>query len=131
MGIKISPEVFQLQMEKVLHGLPGWAVIMDDILVWGSSKQEHDKNLRAVCDCLKQSGLTLNLEKSQICKCEVDFFGHVIGVEGIRPGPKKVRAIAEMPPPRYITELCSLCRMLNHLLKFTPGLVGQCHQANN
>ena len=122
MGINIGPEVFQLRMEKVLRGLRGCAVIMDDILVWGSSKQEHDKNLRAVCDNLKQSGLMLNIEKSQICKCEVDFFGHVIRVGGIRPGPEKVRAIAKMAPPRDITELCSLCGMLNHLSKFTPGL---------
>ena len=53
MGINIALEVFQLQMEKALRGLQGCAVIMDDLLVWGSSKHEHDKNLRAVCDRLK------------------------------------------------------------------------------
>ena len=44
------------------------------------------------------------------------------GVGGIRPSPEKVRAIVEVPPPRDITELHSLCGMLNHLLKFTPAL---------
>lgn len=65
MGINIGPEVFQLQMQKVLHGLPGCAVIMDDILVWGKTRTEHD-NLAQVQSCIQQSGLTLNDAKSQL-----------------------------------------------------------------
>jgi hypothetical protein len=122
MGINIGPEVFQLQMQKVLCGLPGCAVIMDDILVWGKSRTEHDRNLTAVQSRIKQYGLTLNHEKSQICKTEVKFFGHLLTPNGIRPSPEKVNAILEMPPPKTLTELKSLCGMMNYLSKFTEGL---------
>ncbi|ELU14068.1 hypothetical protein CAPTEDRAFT_196671 [Capitella teleta] len=48
MGINIGPEVFQLQMQKILRDLPGYDIILDDILVWGSDMKEHDRNLKAV-----------------------------------------------------------------------------------
>ena len=48
MAILIGPEIFQLQMQKILRGLSGCDVIMDDILVWGTTLQEYDQCLDEV-----------------------------------------------------------------------------------
>ena len=122
MGINIGPEVFQLKMQKVLAGLKGCDVIMDDILVWGQTQQEHDQNLAAVTKRIKELGLTLNEDKCQIRQKRVTFFGHQLSAEGITPSRQKVEAILQMPAPSNVTELRSLCGMLNYLSKFTPQL---------
>ena len=41
---------------------------------------------------------------------------------GIKPSHEKIDAIANMPPPKIITELRILWGMLNYLSKFTPHL---------
>lgn len=46
-GIASAPEVFQKAMSEVFEGLPGTRVYIDDVLVWGTSKEQHDERLRA------------------------------------------------------------------------------------
>ena len=49
-GIKSAPEVFQRYMTELLEGIPGAepiaGAIVDDILIWGSSTDQHDTRLR-------------------------------------------------------------------------------------
>ena len=41
-GICSAPEHFQKQMEKILTGLEGVLCHMDDVLIFGQSKEEHN-----------------------------------------------------------------------------------------
>ena len=43
-----GPEVFHRAMQHILAGQAGAECYMDDILVWGSMKEEHDTRLREV-----------------------------------------------------------------------------------
>lgn len=80
---------------------------MDDILVFGKDKEDHDQNLRAVMQTIRASGLKLNKSKCQFGKSEIQFFGHIIGKQGTKPNPEKIRAITEslVPPTSqsYVT----------------------------
>ena len=42
-GIKSAQEVFQKRMNQLLGDLPGVEADIDDILVWGTSQEEHDE----------------------------------------------------------------------------------------
>lgn len=53
-GISCAPEIFQKTMESILAGLEGVIVYLDDIVVFGSSKEEHDRRLQAVLKRLKE-----------------------------------------------------------------------------
>ena len=46
-GITCASEVFQRAMEELFAGYP-WAIIVDDLLVWGEGTVEHDENLKKV-----------------------------------------------------------------------------------
>ena len=72
-GISSAPEHFQRRMSEVLSGLSGTVCLMDDILVHGTTREEHDERLRLVLQRLSNLGMTLNSEK-----CAVEFLGHVI-----------------------------------------------------
>ena len=51
-------------MSTLLEGLDGVEVIMDDILVHGRNRKEHDAYLNAVLRIINDSGLKLNPRKS-------------------------------------------------------------------
>ena len=47
-------------MNEILEGLDGQVCIIDDILIHGKTKKEHDTSLRAVLKKLDESEATLN-----------------------------------------------------------------------
>ena len=53
-GISASPKIFQNQIRQALQGLDGCINISDDIIIFGKSQNEHDKNLEAVFERLRQ-----------------------------------------------------------------------------
>ena len=95
---------------------------MDDILIYGSTKEEHDANLRAMLERTRQKGIKLNKDKSIICVPEVNYFGHTLTREGIRPDPNKVKAIKDMAAPQSKAELETILGMVTYLSKFAPRL---------
>ncbi|XP_064461585.1 uncharacterized protein K02A2.6-like [Ornithodoros turicata] len=59
-GITSAPEFFQKQMSRILEGLEGTVCMMDDILVFGRTAEEHDFRLQEVLKRLSRAGITLN-----------------------------------------------------------------------
>ncbi|KAJ8333874.1 hypothetical protein SKAU_G00411930 [Synaphobranchus kaupii] len=114
-GIMSAQDEFQRRIDGTYEGLSGVAVIVDDILVYGRSKEEHDASLCAMLERIRERGIKLNKEKSVICVPEVSYFGHRLTREGIRPDPNKVKAIKEM-------ELETILGMVTYLSRFAPKL---------
>ena len=121
-GISSAPEHFQKRMEKILQGLPGVVCQMDDVLIFGKDKQEHDRRLEAVLERIKAAGVTLNLSKCEFARSSLKFLGHIIDATGIRADPEKTSAIVEMQAPTGIPELRRFLGMANQLGKFTRNL---------
>ena len=121
-GIKSAPEVFQAAMDRLLEGLDGVAVVMDDILVHAANQEEHDRRLRALLDRCRAKGLKLNKKKCQVSVSEVKYIGHVLSEEGVKADPRKVAAIRELEPPTDKTGVRRIIGMTNYLTKFVPSL---------
>ena len=50
-------------MRRILSGLEGVLCLMDDVLVFGKDKEEHDVRLTAALESIKTVGATLNPSK--------------------------------------------------------------------
>ncbi len=55
MGLADAGAAFMNAMDKILQGLPGVFAYSDDILIGGSTQQEHDQRLRSVLKCLSEN----------------------------------------------------------------------------
>ena len=86
-GITSAPEFYQKKMSYILSSLPGVVCMIDDILVFGQSQQEHDQRLQSVLRRLTKAGITLNSEKCEFSKKGV---GHVIDEIRIHADPEKI-----------------------------------------
>jgi len=67
-GISSAPEIFQRTMSDILEGLDGVICWMDDILIHGRNRMEHDARVRAVLFRLRRAGLTLNIQKCEFAR---------------------------------------------------------------
>ena len=79
-------------MAQVLQGLPGVVRFIDDILVTGHTRDEHKENLRNVLARIRQYGLRLKKSKCKFFQKELEFLGHIISSEGIRPTAERIKS---------------------------------------
>ena len=102
-------------MIDMLQNEEGCEAIMDDIIVFGKSAEEHDENLKRTLQVMKESVLKLNKDKCQIKKDRLTYFGHVLSADGVSLDPRKVEAITQLPPPKNMPELRTVIAMINYL----------------
>ena len=103
-GISSGSEVFQQTMEQMFDGYQ-CQIVVDDILVWQKTIDEHDKNLRRILNPASKVKLKLNKQKCKINVREVAYVGHILTSEGLKPDPDKIKAITDMPPPTVVANV--------------------------
>ena len=119
-GTTSASEELQIKLERVLHNIKGCKNIADDIILFAKSQAELDNILSLILQRLSDHGLTLNLEKCEFDKQEVEFFGFVFSSQGISSSPAKVKAVQQMAAPNNISEIRSFLGMTNFLSRFIP-----------
>ena len=75
MGLCNAGDLFESALSDLLSGLPGVKNIADDILVFGSTKEEHDANVIRFLERHLEINLYLNPDKVKINCKSVPFFG--------------------------------------------------------
>ena len=121
-GVASAPAIFQRTMETLLRGLHGVSNYIDDILVTGSTLEEHLQNLDAVLTRLEEARLRLNLKKCSFLQPSLVYLGHKIDATGRHPTDEKITAIKEAPTPRNVTELRSFLGIISYYSKFLPNM---------
>ena len=84
-GLSSAPAIFQRTMKSILQGLPRVCVYLYDKLITGSSEEEHLTNLKNVLKRLEQSGYRLKKGKCSFLLSTVEYLGHIITPEGLKP----------------------------------------------
>ena len=121
-GVSSAPAQFQHAMENLLQGLPHVVVYIDDILVTGTTDAEHIANVEEVLRRLEAAGMRLKKSKCAFMLREVEYLGHRITAEELRPTPAKTQAIVSAPTPQNASQLKSFLGLVNYYAKFLPNL---------
>lgn len=77
-GILSAPEVYHKTIHTIFENIPGVTTMMDDVIVWGSTKMEHDTRLRQVLDRTRTINLKLNKDKCEFAVKSLTFIGDVV-----------------------------------------------------
>ena len=121
-GLVCAQDYFQMKMDQIFEGIQGVTPLVDDVLIAGSTQEEHDKTLMKALERARERNLKLNPEKLTVGVQQVDYFGHLVTSEGLKPDPTKVNAIVNMPAPTDKKELSTILGMITYLSKFSPSL---------
>ena len=84
MGLNISPAVWQSYINAILNCLSSrkyCEAIMDDLLLFTSSKETHFHKLEDLLKALCKNGLKISPKKCQLFKTELQYMGNTIYIK--------------------------------------------------
>jgi hypothetical protein len=73
---------------------------MDDILIIGETLKEHNAKLRPVFQKLREFNLKIEPDKCEFLKEELNYLGHIVTPEGVRPDGYKIKAVIKFATPK-------------------------------
>ena len=123
-GLKNSSSIFQNCIESTLKGIKGVVIFQDDLLVYGTTKDQYEKRMLAVKSRLHEKNFTINEKKSNSKPVSsVSFLGYSVSKEGIAPDPKHVEKIKNAKPPSGLKQLESFIGLANFYGRMIPDFV--------
>ena len=120
-GTNSASELFQHVICEQIKDIPGVMNVSDDLVVFGTTQEAHDRALEAVFKRFSEIGLTLNKKKCKFSKSSISFFGMVFSSSGVSADPAKVKAIHDAPPPTSASGVRSFLGMATYCAKFIPN----------
>ena len=122
-GLKNSPATFHRVVQKIIGDLLNHGVMsyLDDIIIYAKDRSVHDKLLSQVFERLSKHNARLKLSKCEFAKDSIEFLGHVIDGQSVRPPLRKIRAITEYPVPTDRKAIERFHGLLKYLREYIPN----------
>ena len=123
MGLTNAPATFQHLMHQTFRDLLDRCVLvfLDDIVIYSSTLEQHEQDVRAVLSRLQQNQLFAKKSKCELFMHEIEFLGHHVGRDGLRVMADKVKAVQEWPTPRNASEVRSFLGLAGYYRRFIQG----------
>ncbi|GBC38977.2 retroviral-like aspartic protease 1 [Rhizophagus irregularis DAOM 181602=DAOM 197198] len=119
-GLKNAPAIFQRTMNKIFKEYLDkfMNVYIDDIIIYSKNWNEHLQHIKIVLEELRKANMMLKLKKCEWAKKNVEYLGHIVGTDGLKPDDKKIKKIKNLKPPKNIKQI----REINGLYKQQKAL---------
>ncbi|CAF0917660.1 unnamed protein product [Rotaria sordida] len=115
-GLKNAPSSFQRIMYELLVNTR-WdfcLVYIDDVIIFSRTFDQHVTHLNEVFSVLYNANLQLNPQKCSLIQYEINYLGHTINQQGIRPLQDNVDAIIKLPTPTTPKQVHSFVQAANY-----------------
>jgi len=119
-GLCNAPATYQRFMNCLLAGL-NWIcclVYLDDVIVFSTTFEEHLAHLEDILSRFRQADTLLKPTKCRFAVEEVEYLGHLVSSEGVRPDPKKVDKLRKYPSPTTVTEVRAFLGLAGYYRRF-------------
>ena len=122
-GLCNTPAMFQRLMQNCLGELNlTYALIyLDDIVIFSNTEKEHVKCLAAVFERFREHSLKLKPSKCEFFKEEINYLGHCVSTDGMKPGTDNLDGIAAMAPPTTATGIRRFLGATGFYRRFIKG----------
>ena len=122
-GLYNAPATFQHLMQNTLGelNLMYCVIYLDDVIVFGRTKEEHLGCLRMVFERFHKFNLKLKPSKSSFFQSEIMYLAHHASQRGILLSQENVQAMQEFPMPETYTQVHAFCGLVGHYRRFIRG----------
>jgi uncharacterized protein YqcC (DUF446 family) len=96
-------------------------VLIDDILVYSKSMEEHEEHLLIVLQLLQEHQLYTKFSKCEFWIKEVPFLGYVVSPEGFMVDRNKVEEVLDWMSPTFVSEVQSVVGLVGYYRRFIPN----------
>ena len=90
-SLKVSGDVFQERLDRVLRLVPGVLGIADDIVIHGATENTHYGTVLVLCETARLNNLSLSSKKMHFKSTDCKSFRHRLPPDGIKSGPQENR----------------------------------------
>ena len=122
MGASLSSNVYQFKKDEIFEDISQCVGIADDIVIFGYDDHDHDKTLYNVLDRAQEVEMKFNPDKCKFKKDSISFYGVMLSADGVKPDPRKIDALKNLPEPRTESLLQSFLGMVNYLSRFSLNI---------
>ena len=120
-GLAQALAYFQRLINEVLAPFDFTFGYLDDILIYSPDVATHLQHLEQIFERLREVDLKLKMEKCSFLKKHIQYLGHIVSGDGIRPVPEKLNnSIQNMPRPYTSTEVKQFLGLVGYYQKFIP-----------
>ena len=119
-GLAQALAYFQRLINEVLAPFDFVFGYLDDILIYSPDVETHLKHLELIFQRLCEVDLKLIMEKCSFLKKHIQYLGHIISGDGIKPVPEKLSSIQQMPHPYTPKEVKQFLGLVGYYRKFIP-----------
>ena len=106
-GVNNGPATYQRCMDFILTGLKGIDCLayLDDVICYSATMEEHAEKLERIFQRLDQANFMIQPSKCVFGTDTVEYLGHIVTKDGVRPDPRKIQAVRNYPTPRSVKEV--------------------------
>ena len=117
-GLKNAPPYFQRRMDHILRDMRFCRCYIDDIIMWSNNLTEHLEHLKEVFKRLREAGLKVHPGWYVFASDSIDFLGHRISANSLKPQEDKLSAVKELPAPTDVSSLRAALGLFSYYRKF-------------
>ena len=121
-GLCNAPATYSRLVQRVLEDIPTSIALpyLDDTCIHTRTVKDHIEALRRVFQAHKKAGLMLQPAKCHLFQKEVEYLGHLVTAEGIRPRESYVQIIKDWPLPKDLKGWRTFLGKVTYYKKFIP-----------
>ena len=123
-GLKNAVANCSRLMASVFKDIPNILLYLDDGLIYGRDKAEHDRTLEQVFQRIKDHNLSLNMKKCEFEKHSTVFLGHLIEDGAVKPDPDRLKPMMEFPIPQTSVQLQRFLGLATYYSKYIANYSG-------
>ena len=122
-GVTNGVSAFQRSTDEFIkgHHLKKVFAYLEDLTVTGETLEEYDRNLKCLLDAAAEGNLTINEEKSKFRVTELEMLGYLVTYKHIKPDPKRLQALLDLPEPTCAKELKRVSGLFSYYAKCIPN----------
>ncbi|KAG2969822.1 hypothetical protein PC121_g23975 [Phytophthora cactorum] len=131
-GLKNAPATFNRCVTHLLRSVRDFAPsYFDDVFVHSpvvnrkTDVEVYKEHLRKLLGLMRKHKLYANLKKCIFGASEIPILGCLVGKNGVRPDPEKVRMIREWPTLSNVKELSQFLGLATYLCKYIENYAGK------
>lgn len=121
-GIKNGPPTFQRIINRIL-GPTRWKyclAYLDDVIIFSKTFEDHLFHLNHVLQILAAYNFRLSVNKCAIATDNIDYLGHNIRNNELRPNHDNIRGLLQTPIPSTAKEIFRFLKAAEYYRKFIP-----------
>jgi transposase InsO family protein len=131
-GLVNVPSTFQRMMTHILREYIDVfvQVYLDDILIYSDTEDDHAHHIDLVLSLLQTEELRCSGHKCSFGLEEIQYVGHLVSQNGIRPMPEKLKAVESWPCPSNVHDVRSflgLCGFYRRYVKNFAKIASPLH----